>query len=214
MSKDGLTDRYKLLRQEYDNKGRAMSSDYKIETLSLHAGQTPDERHGSRAVPIHQTTSYVFKSTEHAASLFNLEVGGHIYSRLTNPTVAVLEQRVAAMDGGVAAVFVPARCYSPNSQIGELYFAQGMGALCRPRGSRRGSRFHAAVCSLSPTSLLVHACAITVGVRFNLLNMTRQSRNIPIENRLPAVDGRSVGARRVVGPAEARPNTRPQQQLR
>lgn len=83
-----------------------MSSDYKIETLGLHAGQTPDERHGSRAVPIHQTTSYVFKSTEHAASLFNLEVGGHIYSRLTNPTVAVLEQRVAAMDGGVAAVCV------------------------------------------------------------------------------------------------------------
>ncbi len=78
--------------------------DYKFDTLSLHAGQSPDMRFGSRAVPIHQTTSYVFESTEHAAALFNAEVGGHIYSRLTNPTVAVLEQRVAAMDGGVAAV--------------------------------------------------------------------------------------------------------------
>ena len=79
-------------------------ADYKFDTLSLHAGQSPDARFGSRAVPIHQTTSYVFDSTEHAAALFNMEVGGHIYSRLTNPTVAVLEQRLAALDGGVAAV--------------------------------------------------------------------------------------------------------------
>jgi len=81
-------------------------SDYKFDTLTLHAGQTPDYRHGSRAVPIHQTTSYMFDSTEHASSLFNMEVGGHIYSRLTNPTVAVLEQRIAALDGGVAGVAV------------------------------------------------------------------------------------------------------------
>jgi O-acetylhomoserine (thiol)-lyase len=77
---------------------------YKFDTLSLHAGQTPDAGFGSRAVPIHQTTSYVFDSAEQAAARFNLEEGGHIYSRLTNPTVAVLEQRVAALDGGVAAV--------------------------------------------------------------------------------------------------------------
>jgi len=81
-----------------------MSGNFKFDTLALHAGHSPDERHGSRAVPIHQTTSYVFQSTEHAAALFNMEVGGHIYSRLTNPTVAVLEQRLAALDGGVAAV--------------------------------------------------------------------------------------------------------------
>ena len=81
-------------------------TDYKFDTLSLHAGQVPDERFGSRAVPIHQTTSYMFQSTEHAAALFNMEVGGHIYSRLTNPTVAVLEQRLAALDGGVASVAV------------------------------------------------------------------------------------------------------------
>ncbi len=81
-------------------------SDYKFDTLSLHAGQTPDERHGARAVPIYQTTSYMFESTEHASSLFNMEVGGHIYSRITNPTVAVLEQRITALDGGVAGVAV------------------------------------------------------------------------------------------------------------
>ncbi len=77
---------------------------YKFDTLSLHAGQTPDAGFGSRAVPIHQTTSYVFDSAEQAAARFNMEEGGHIYSRLTNPTVAVLEQRVAALDGGVGAV--------------------------------------------------------------------------------------------------------------
>ena len=79
-------------------------SDYKFDTLSLHAGHTPDDRHGSRAVPIHQTTSYMFDSTDQAAALYNMEIGGHVYTRLTNPTVAVLEQRVAALDGGVAAV--------------------------------------------------------------------------------------------------------------
>jgi O-acetylhomoserine (thiol)-lyase len=80
-----------------------MTGDYKFDTLSLHAGHVPDERHGSRAVPIHQTTSYVFKDTEHAAALYNMEQGGHLYTRISNPTVAVLEQRVAALEGGVAA---------------------------------------------------------------------------------------------------------------
>ena len=79
-----------------------MTGDYDFDTLALHAGQTPDARHGSRAVPIHQTTSYVFDSTEQAAARFNMEIGGHIYSRLTNPTVAVLEQRVAALEGAAA----------------------------------------------------------------------------------------------------------------
>ena len=80
-----------------------MSGDYKFDTLSLHAGHVPDPVHGSRAVPIHQTTSYVFKGSEHAAALYNMELGGHLYTRISNPTVAVLEQRVAALDGGVAA---------------------------------------------------------------------------------------------------------------
>ena len=80
-----------------------MSDDYKFDTLSLHAGHVPDGQFGSRAVPIHQTTSYVFRDTEHAAALYNMELGGHLYTRISNPTVAVLEQRVAALDGGVAA---------------------------------------------------------------------------------------------------------------
>ena len=75
-----------------------------FETLSLHAGQHPDPVTGSRATPIHQTTSYVFRDADHAAALFNLEVGGHIYSRISNPTVAVLEERLAALEGGSAAV--------------------------------------------------------------------------------------------------------------
>ncbi len=75
-----------------------------LDTLSLHAGQRPDPQFGARAVPIYQTTSYVFDDTAHAAELFNLERPGHIYSRISNPTVAVLEERLAAMDGGVAAV--------------------------------------------------------------------------------------------------------------
>lgn len=75
-----------------------------FDTLSLHAGQQPDPTTGSRAVPIYQTTSYVFDDSDHAAGLFNLEVPGHLYSRLSNPTVAVLEERLAALDGGVAAI--------------------------------------------------------------------------------------------------------------
>ena len=76
----------------------------KFDTLALHAGQRPDPATGSRAVPIYQTTSYVFRDTEHAAALFNLERAGHIYSRISNPTVAVLEERVAALEKGVGAV--------------------------------------------------------------------------------------------------------------
>ncbi|MBL8518581.1 MAG: O-acetylhomoserine aminocarboxypropyltransferase [Betaproteobacteria bacterium] len=74
------------------------------DTQALHAGQSPDPATGSRAVPIHQTASYVFADTDHAASLFNLERAGHVYSRLSNPTVAVFEERMAMLDGGVAAI--------------------------------------------------------------------------------------------------------------
>ncbi len=76
----------------------------KFDTLALHAGQQPDPATGARAVPIYQTTSYVFRDTDHAAALFNLERAGHIYSRISNPTVAVLEERVAALEHGVGAV--------------------------------------------------------------------------------------------------------------
>src|SRR5216110_3676355 len=75
-----------------------------IETLALHAGQIPDAQTGSRAVPLYQTESYIFDSADHAASLFNLQTFGNVYSRLSNPTVAALEERVAALEGGRAAV--------------------------------------------------------------------------------------------------------------
>jgi O-acetylhomoserine (thiol)-lyase len=75
-----------------------------FDTLALHAGQSPDPATGSRAVPIYQTTSYVFRDSEHAASLFNMERAGHVYSRISNPTVAVLEERMAALEGGVGAI--------------------------------------------------------------------------------------------------------------
>jgi O-acetylhomoserine (thiol)-lyase len=75
-----------------------------FETLCLHAGQIPDPATGARAVPIYQTTSYVFDSAEHAASLFNLQTFGNVYSRLSNPTTAVLEERIAALEGGRAAL--------------------------------------------------------------------------------------------------------------
>ena len=75
-----------------------------FDTLSLHAGHHPDPVHRARAVPIYQTTSYVFEDTDQAASLFNLERPGYVYSRISNPTVAVLEERLAALEGGVGAV--------------------------------------------------------------------------------------------------------------
>ena len=77
---------------------------FKPETLAIHAGQIPDAATGARALPIYQTSSFVFDSADHAASLFNLQTFGNIYSRLSNPTVAVLEERVAALEGGRAAV--------------------------------------------------------------------------------------------------------------
>jgi O-acetylhomoserine (thiol)-lyase len=75
-----------------------------FETLSLHAGQIPDKATGARAMPIYQTTSYVFQDSDHAAALFNLERPGHIYTRISNPTIAVLEERLAALENGVGAV--------------------------------------------------------------------------------------------------------------
>lgn len=75
-----------------------------FETLSLHAGQHPDPVTGARAVPLYQTTSFVFQDTDHAAALFNLERAGHIYTRISNPTTGVLEERLAALEGGVGAI--------------------------------------------------------------------------------------------------------------
>jgi len=74
-------------------------SKYSFDTLAIHAGQEPDPTTGSRAVPIYQTTSYVFENTQHGADLFSLARSGNIYTRMMNPTTAVLEERIAALEG-------------------------------------------------------------------------------------------------------------------
>ena len=79
-------------------------SDPGFDTLALHAGAAPDPATGARAVPIHLTTSFVFESSDQAAALFNLERAGHVYSRISNPTNAVLEQRISALEGGIGAI--------------------------------------------------------------------------------------------------------------
>ena len=77
---------------------------FQPETLAIHAGQIPDAATGARALPIYQTTSFVFDSADHAASLFNLQTFGNVYSRISNPTVAALEERIAVLEGGRAAL--------------------------------------------------------------------------------------------------------------
>ena len=96
---------------------------FDFDTLALHAGQRPDPEHGARAAPIYQTTSYVFPDTDAAASLFNLERPGHLYSRISNPTVAVLEERLAALEGGVGSV-----CTASGQAALHLAVATLMGA--------------------------------------------------------------------------------------
>ncbi|HEY6578591.1 MAG TPA: aminotransferase class I/II-fold pyridoxal phosphate-dependent enzyme, partial [Rhizomicrobium sp.] len=81
-------------------------SEYGFNTLSVHAGAQPDPATGARATPIYQTTSFVFENADHAAALFNLQVFGNIYSRIMNPTNAVLEERIAALEGGRAGLAV------------------------------------------------------------------------------------------------------------
>jgi O-acetylhomoserine (thiol)-lyase len=83
-----------------------MMADYGFNTLSVHAGASPDPATGARATPIYQTTAYVFEDADHAAALFNLQVVGNVYTRLMNPTTAVLEERVAALEGGRAGLAV------------------------------------------------------------------------------------------------------------
>lgn len=84
--------------------GAATQREYGVETLAVHAGARPDPVTGARSTPIYQTTSYVFDDADHAASLFNLQTFGYVYSRMTNPTVSVFEERVAALENGRGAV--------------------------------------------------------------------------------------------------------------
>ena len=116
----------------------------RFDTLSLHAGQRPDPTTGSRAVPIYFTTSYAFPDTDEAAALFNLEAPGHIYSRISNPTVAVLEERIAALEGGV-------------------------GAVCAASGT---AALHLAVATLLSAGDHIVASKNLYGGSFNMMNLT------------------------------------------
>jgi cystathionine beta-lyase/cystathionine gamma-synthase len=101
---------------------------YGFDTLQIHAGARPDPATGARQTPIYQTTAYVFRDADHAAALFNLQEVGFIYSRLTNPTVAVLQERIATLEGGVGAVC----CSSGHAaQIMALFPLMGAGAQHR-----------------------------------------------------------------------------------
>src|SRR5207244_2974636 len=93
-----------IARQGKERAAPSHNMTYGFETRAVHAGAAPDPVTGARSTPIYQTTSYVFHDVDHAASLFNLHNFGYIYSRLTNPTVAVLEERIASLEGGRAAV--------------------------------------------------------------------------------------------------------------
>ena len=120
------------------------SSDPGFDTLALHAGASPDPATGARAVPIHLSTSFVFENSEHAASLFNMERAGHVYSRISNPTNAVLEERVAALEGGVGAIAT----------------ASGQAAL------------HLAICTLAGAGSHIVASSALYGGSHNLLHYT------------------------------------------
>ena len=102
----------------------ARSRSYGIETRAVHAGAVPDPTTGARNVPIYQTTSYVFRDADHAAALFNLETDGYIYTRLGNPTVSVLEARVASLEGGTAGV---AAASGHSAQLLAFYTLMGPG---------------------------------------------------------------------------------------
>ena len=115
-----------------------------FDTLALHAGAAPDPGTGARATPLHLSTSFVFESSEHAASLFNMERSGHVYSRLSNPTTAVFEERMAALDGG----------------IGSIATASGQAAL------------HLAICTLMGAGGHIVASTALYGGSHNLLHYT------------------------------------------
>jgi O-acetylhomoserine (thiol)-lyase len=139
----------------------------KFSTLSLHAGQKPDPLTGARAVPIYQSTSYVFRDSEHAAALFNLEEPGYIYSRIGNPTVAVLEERIAALEGGVGAVAT----------------ASGQAAL------------HLAIATLMGSGGHIVAAASLYGGSINLLKLTLPRFGITasfVNPRDPAVFAKAI----------------------
>jgi O-acetylhomoserine (thiol)-lyase len=125
----------------------AGSFDPGFDTLALHAGAAPDPATGARAVPIHLSTSFVFESSEHAASLFNMERSGHVYSRISNPTNAVLEERIAALEGGSGAIATASGQAALHLAIATL---AGAGSTSWP----------AAPCTAAATTCCTTRCAL------------------------------------------------------
>src|SRR5512138_2662277 len=104
-TKRHITSLYNQFAIKNKRRIKEMTSKRRLDTIAVHSGQeVPDPTTGSRAVPLYQTTSYVFKSTDHAANLFSLKEFGNIYTRLMNPTTDVFEQRIAAIEGGTGAL--------------------------------------------------------------------------------------------------------------
>ena len=114
-----------------------MSKTYGFETLSIHAGAGPDPATGARALPIYQTTAYVFEDADHAAALFNLQTVGFIYSRLTNPTNAALETRLAALEGGRGCTVTAS---GHAAQILALFPLMGRATISSPRRASMAAR--------------------------------------------------------------------------
>src|ERR1700719_4538217 len=111
-----------------DNTPDDPTARWSFETKQVHAGQTPDIATNARALPIYQTTSYTFNSTEHAAALFGLAEPGNIYTRIMNPTQDVVEQRIAALEGGVAALVLS------FGQAAEIFATRGLPAIAHETG--------------------------------------------------------------------------------
>ena len=104
----------------------AKAKTFQFDTLSLHAGTQPDPATGARATPIYQTASNAFRDTDHAAAIFNIERTGHVYSRISNPTNAVLEERISALEGGVGAIATASGQAATHLGIATLMGAEPM----------------------------------------------------------------------------------------
>ena len=150
-----------------------------FETLSLHAGQVADPTTGSRAVPIYQTTSYQFNSTEHAANLFGLKEFGNIYTRIMNPTTDVLEQRIAQLEGGVAA----------------LAFASGQSAetLAILNLARAGDEIVSTTSLYGGTYNLFHYTLPKMGITVRFVEPNAQAVKAAITDKTKAVYSETIG---------------------
>ncbi|HHT27231.1 MAG TPA: homocysteine synthase [Firmicutes bacterium] len=153
---------------------------WRFDTLAVHAGQTVDDTTGSRAVPIYQTTSYVFRDADHAANLFGLRETGNIYTRLGNPTNAILEERIAALEGGVGAIAVS------SGQTAEMYAVMNI--------ARAGDEIVAAATLYGGTVTLFAATLKRFGITVRFVDPTNpENFRSAINERTRAIYGETIG---------------------